>query len=309
MTRSDLHFPRASVFHPSFFRGSLSLVLLACLTVAARGGELDDWLSACEGPGTLFRWSYGEATGGPPGPNEPLASDRPDFTEASSTVGRGVIQLEMGYTYFSDDDGPNHFHAHSYPELLARFGLLAEWLEFRIAFNHASAVEDPGVLPANRTSGGEDLYLGFKLMLTPQDGILPEMSIMPQWTVPTGHNEFSADEVLPGVSWLYGWDINDWLSTAGSTQVNKAIDDLDAIYYEFAQSWTFGYTFTDIWGGYTEWFVLVPSGSDVARTQHYFNGGFILRATDNLQFDIRAGVGLSDASDDFFTGAGLVVRL
>lgn len=286
----------------------VTVVAVAC-GAATAAAEPDDWLCACEAPGTLLRWSYGDTTGGPPGRDEGLASDRPDFTEASSTVGRGVVQLEMGYTYLADDEGAAHFHAHSYPELLARIGVLADWLEFRIAYNHASATDDPGPLPTDRNSGGEDLYLGFKLMLTPQEGILPEMSIMPQWTVPTGHNAFSADIVLPGVSWLYGWDINDFLSTAGSTQVNKAVDDADEIYHELAQSWTIGYTFTEHWGGYTEWFVFVPSGSDVARTQHYFNGGFIFPITNDLQFDIRAGVGLSDAADDFFAGAGLVVRL
>ena len=83
---------------------------------------------------------------------------------------------------------------------------------------------------------------------------------MPQWTVPTGSENLTAGMVLPGMNWLYGWDIFDWLSTAGSTQLNKAVDDDDEIYYEFAQSWTFGYTLTEHWGAYTEWFVLVPSG-------------------------------------------------
>ena len=46
---------------------------------------------------TLMVWnSYAEQKGGPPGWDEPLASDRPDFTEASCTVGRGVCQIEMG---------------------------------------------------------------------------------------------------------------------------------------------------------------------------------------------------------------------
>src|SRR5688572_20575959 len=176
---------------------------------------------------TLFRWSgQPDGEGGPPGLDEPLASDRPDFTEASTTVGRRVVQLEMGYTYFADDDGPNHTHTHSYPELLARIGILAEWLEFRIAYNHATVSDDFGAGPAIETSGGEDLYLGFKLGLTPQEGILPEMALMPQWTVPSGADAFTAGEVLPGINWLYGWDINDFLSTAGSTQINKAIDDL-----------------------------------------------------------------------------------
>ena len=51
-----------------------------------------------------------------------------------------------------------------------------------------------------------------------------------------------------------------------------------------------------------------PPGRTSARTQHYFDGGFIFPVTNNLQFDIRAGVGLSDASDDFFAGLGMVIR-
>jgi hypothetical protein len=296
------------MFTPRLTPAAFVLALWLSAYASTAAGESE--LACCDTPGTLFQWRSGASVeGGPPGPDEPLASDRPDFTEASSTVGRGVLQLEMGYTYIADNEGVIHNRSHSYPELLARIGLLADWFEFRVAYNHATDGTDAGPLPLEQFSGGEDLYLGFKFGLTPQQGILPEMAIVPQWTVPTGSDEFSADIVLPGVNWLYGWDINDWLSTAGSTQINKAVDDVDSIYYEFAQSWTIGFSLTEHWGAYTEWFVLVPSGSDVARTQHYFNGGFIFPVTNNLQFDIRAGVGLSDASDDFFAGAGMVVRL
>src|SRR6188508_1634764 len=70
----------------------------------------------CQPRGTLFQWSYGTSfSGGPPGRDEPLASDRPDFTEASTTVGRGVVQLESGYTYTHDDDGTNRTNSHSFP--------------------------------------------------------------------------------------------------------------------------------------------------------------------------------------------------
>jgi hypothetical protein len=270
---------------------------------------INELCELCEPPGTLLHWSYGDEEGGPPGRDEPLSSDRPDFTETSTTVGRGVVQLEMGYTYFRDREAGTTNQSHSYPELLARIGVLAEWLEFRVAYNHVIGSVETTPLPLENFSGGEDLYLGFKIGLTGQAGILPEMALTPQWTVPTGSEELSAGIVLPGVNWLYGWDITEWLSTAGSTQLNRAVDDNDDVYTEFAQSWTIGYTFTERWGGYTEWFVLAPCGSDVARTQHYFNGGFIFPLTNDLQLDIRAGVGLSRASDDFFAGSGLVIRL
>ena len=39
-----------------------------------------------------------------------------------------------------------------------------------------------------------------------------------------------------------------------------------------------------------------------------FNGGFTYKFSPNLQYDIRAGVGLNDHSDDYFVGTGLSVR-
>ena len=50
------------------------------------------------------------------------------------------------------------------------------------------------------------------------------------------------------------------------------------------------------------------AGSVVALPEHYFDGGFIYLAHKNVQYDIRAGVGLNDPADDFFAGLGAVLR-
>jgi hypothetical protein len=260
--------------------------------------------SACRPRGTLFQWSYGTSFAGGPDLDGPLVTDRPDFTEASSTVGLGVAQLEMGYTYTLDDDGTTNAKSHSFPESLLRLGILADWLELRLAWNYAEETVGPLEM-----SGSEDLYLGFKIGLTPQEDIFPEMALIPQMTVPTGSDAFTAEEALPGVNWIYGWDINDFLVTAGSTQFNRAIDDTTGnAYTEWAQSWTVGYALCDQVGAYTEWFALAPHSADTARPEHYFNGGFTLLVNNDIQWDIRAGAGLNDAADDYFLGTGLSIR-
>ena len=43
-------------------------------------------------------------------------------------------------------------------------------------------------------------------------------------------------------------------------------------------------------------------------TEHYADGGFTVLMNNNLQFDIRAGVGLNEDADDVFTGAGFAIR-
>jgi len=215
-----------------------------------------------------------------------------------------VLQIESGYTYSYNNDGGGQSIGHSYPESLFRFGILADWLEMRVATNYAQQ-RNRGV----QVSGAEDLYLGFKIGLTPQEGILPEMAFVPQMTVPTGKASLTAGEVLPGYNWLYGWDINDSISTAGSTQLNRTLDgQTRKSYTEFAQSWTIGYSLADKLGAYTEWFALFPSSADTEKPQHYFDGGFTYQFTNDIQWDIRGGVGLNEAADDYFVGSGLTIR-
>jgi hypothetical protein len=259
--------------------------------------------------GTLFRWSYDDTGEGGPNIDEPLVTDRPDFTEASVTVGRGVVQIESGYTYVFDDHGTGSSRAHTYPEALLRVGLLADWFELRIAHTHVSeTTHEFGVLRTT-INGADDLYLGIKLALTGQAGILPEMALVPQMRVPTGANDVTAGETLPGVNWLYGWDVTEFISTGGSTQVNRRLDDDTAEpYTEFAQSWTINYALADRIGGYTEWFCLAPDGADSNHNENYFDGGLTFLLTDNVQFDVRAGVGLNEAAADMFAGVGLSVR-
>ncbi len=258
----------------------------------------------CQPRMTLLQWSYGTSFSGGPDLDDSLVTDRPDFTESSTTVGLGVTQLEFGWSYTYDNDGTAATRSHSYPEALIRYGALAEWLELRFGWNYANE-RAAGV----QTSGSEDLYLGAKIGLTPQEGILPSMAIIPQMTVPTGSRAFTADEVLPGLNWVYGWDINDFMSMAGGTQFNRSIDETTSnAYTEWAQSWSIGYSLTDRIGAFTEWYAVFPHGADTANTEHYFDGGFTFGINDDVQWDVFAGVGLNDAADDYFVGTGLAIR-
>lgn len=242
---------------------------------------------------------------------ERLQSDRPDFTEASSTVGRGRIQLETGYTYFRDrsDSGLGHRvtnHTHSFPEALLRIGLFADWFELRLGQNILSENADE-----SRTTGLDDTYLGVKLALTEQQKFLPETAIILQATVPTGADAFSARRLMPGFNYLFGWDVvEDCLTLGGSFGINRELDDSDHYFTLVSASLTVGYTLTPNLNAYTEFFGLFPCGAvdPGALPQYYFDGGLQYFLTDDLAVDVRAGVGLNRHAADFFAGAGLVVR-
>ena len=279
-------------------------------------------------PRTLLEWAIGPKDEKPDSDEEDekdtIVTDRPDFTEASSTVGKGRIQLESGYTYFRDRAQGARLTSHSYPEMLLRIGMFADWFELRLGQNFSTDVAvDQGVRTS--VSGAQDTYLGCKIALTEQKGWLPETAVILQMTVPTGAREFTAEEVLPGVNFLYSWDIiPDCISLAGSTQANRSrsvfdlpvdpsgLDFLEVghSYLTVAQSLSIGYSLGERLGAYTEAFALFPSSSidPAVGPEYYFDGGFTYLITDNFQIDIRAGVGLNDHATDFFTGAGFAIR-
>lgn len=263
-------------------------------------------------PKTLFRWSM---FGGPvvqqseSVEEEPIATDRPDFTEASSTVGRGIIQLEAGYTFFSDNSPNQRFTSHSYPEALFRIGIV-EWLELRVVQNFLNDRTTLNGMTVT-SDGADDLSLGVKIALVEQAGNLPEMALILQTTVPTGSDELSANEMLPGTNLLYAWELLDGnMEVGGSTQVNRAVDDNGVFYYEFAQSAVIGQSLTEKLSIYTEYFGFFPTGAQAPGTvaTHFVNGGFRYLVTNDFQLDIRFGVGLNKAAEDYFGGVGFSVR-
>ena len=246
----------------------------------------------------------------------PLVADRPDFTEAAATVGRGVFQLEFGYTYEYDrpeGSGGGGVWTHSLGEPLLRVGVLAEGLELRLGLSPVSV--GAGADGRNVTERGvEDLYVGIKLALAEQNGLWPALAILPQMTVPTGSDAFTSDRTLPGVNFIYGWDLSDDVALAGSTQLNRAVtasrdaEDAEEEYREWAQSAVAGFSLSARAAVYAEWFAVFHDEPLGIRAEHYANGGFTWSLGDDLQWDIRAGVGLNEAATGFFGGTGLVVR-
>lgn len=49
-------------------------------------------------------------------------------------------------------------------------------------------------------------------------------------------------------------------------------------------------------------------GADAPR-EHCFNAGLAWLTTGDAQWDIRVGVGLNDAAEDFFAGVGAAIRM
>ena len=237
-----------------------------------------------------------------------IITDRPHLAEAASTVGLGRVQVENGYTYYLDGSGGSTVRTHSFPETLVRVGLFQEWFEFRVQYNY---LDEQATGPAGTASlqGSDDLYLGAKVALTSQSGILPEVTIFPQMRVPTGSPGISGDEVLPGMNFVYAWRVTERFEIEGNTNVNRRRNPgLDHYYTEYLQTFNFEYDLIEQIMLFNEFVIFAPSGAIGVPTQAYSHGGLHYFLLPNVQIDVHAAVGLNAGADDMFAGSGLSWR-
>lgn len=232
-----------------------------------------------------------------------ICTDRPNFTESPFTVGRGRIQFEVGFTRASDRSDAARHEADSYPELLLRAGLVAEWLELRVGLNYSRATD--GDTDGTSTARGfNDTYVALKIALTEQEGWLPHTAILPQATLPTGSETMTEKIIKPGVNFLYTWDLNDDIAFCGSTQGNRAQNEDAVMYIELAQSFSLECSLTDDFALFGEWFAFIPTSDVDVDMQHYIDTGVMYLVNDVFQLDARIGIGLNEAADDSFWGIG-----
>src|SRR5581483_3886711 len=159
-------------------------------------------------PRTLFEWAIGrEQEAEEDEEPEPIPNDRPHNTESPTTVGRGRVQLEAGYSYHRDRLNGTTIASHSFPETLLRVGMFADWFEFRIAQNFLT--ETQRGVENSRVAGGEDLYLGLKFALTKQKSLLPESSLVLQANVPSGQRDLTSHHFNPGLALWMGWELSE----------------------------------------------------------------------------------------------------
>ncbi len=236
--------------------------------------------------------------------DEPLVTDRPDFTESTLAVPLGRVQIEAGLTFTRDGAGGGR-HAESFeaPEALLRVGLIRGF-ELRIGAP-SYAWEDDG---SAELDGLTDMGIGFKLELGEQSGARPSLALLGELSIPTGDREFTSDEVDPTVivAWAYDLGESGW-SVAGNVGASSISDSSGDRFEEFSSSLALGIPLTGSLGAYAEYYGFYRHDAG-AGPEHYFNAGLNHLIDNNTQLDFRVGLGLNGNADDFFTGAGVSFR-
>jgi len=274
---------------------------------------------------TIFEWSIGpekkdadEGAGNEATKEKPLDTDRPDFGAATTTVGKGRAILETGYTFYHDRGTEGNFTGHTYPDAVLRLGMFAEWFEFRIGQSFSNLRTSPAAganTPVSQATevqtGAQDLYLGTKLALTEQKSYLPESVIILQSTVPSGSRNLTAGRVLPGIIYLYGWDVvENKLDFSGLFEADKVVDHSNNSYTQLAQTLEVRYYWTPRFRTFLELLALYPVNATAPGVgpQYYAHPWVTYFVTNDLQLDFHVYIGLNRHATDFFGGPGLSVR-
>jgi len=254
---------------------------------------------------------------------EPIETDRHDFTQSARTVGRGVAQIEAGYTYYYKDGTEEIEGSHTGPEMLLRYGL-SEDIELRLRWTYAwifKTAKDEHE-EVNDLDGAQDLNFGFKLQLTEQECCRPESALRLICTVPTGGSDFTTNGVEIGADVVYAWELaNGWELAGSSGAFRNGAGEFSLIalsgmgesgftsdFVAWAQSVALGIPLSEQMELYLEYFGIVSDGLPQEFTLGFVNAGVDFLITNDLVFDVRLGRGLTTDSDDFFVGTGGGIR-
>ncbi len=252
-------------------------------------------------------------------PDGPINTDRPTFTPANTVVPRGRLQFESGFTFNNQPTSPARTTLYDLPELAMRIGLFNR-VEFRTFWQGQTWTQTqsrPGG-PWRLGGGLSDMEVGFKWQLLTSDKErkwIPSTALITSIYAPTGGTSvLGSHTVEPYVNLIYGWNLTDKLVFGGSTgYLNMRDTDLGRgrpaeSFQRFHQSLLAFYSVNKRTTLFYEWYVWMFTNAADNRPVHYMDGGVLYLLTPNMQIDLRAGFGLSDRPNDFFTGVGYSVR-
>jgi hypothetical protein len=238
----------------------------------------------------------------PSAAEEPLVTDRPDFTESALAVGGNNWQFEFGTTY---DSGAN-VDAASLGELLVRWGV-AEKFELRLAVPSYLWVDGP----EGDSSGFTDSGIGFKYEFHDGSGSgflgKTAFAVLAATTMPTGASAISSPDWQPAVNLAFSWDLSA-SSSLGTNLGYARPSDGDRRFDSFWASAALGVGLTDSTSVFFELYGFSREEARGPSTAVFQTGATYLLSPD-LQLDARIARRLTDDGPDFLIGIGASWRI
>jgi len=256
----------------------------------------------------FFLFLFKAAPGWAQSESEELNSDRPDRTQGPSIVPTRTLQIETGLQYQKDKSNDLPTKAYLYPETLIRIGLL-KWAELRLSAEYKKENQQMRISSLENRMiserGFNNVQVGTKLNFYEGKGAIPAIGFQGNITLPWGNESFRPTHVAPEGALLFSNKITEKVDLQynigyGKQQSND--EYLGQAYYAISAN----LKLTDKLQGYGEFFAQKAIASPA---ENNVDIGLLVLLLPNLQFDVEAGAGVSEAAPDYFVGSGLTWRL
>lgn len=224
--------------------------------------------------------------------NDVLITDRPDATESSSTVGKGILQIETGVIYESFKTNNIKSEHFTFNTSLIRFGLLDN-LELRLGWDFVEGVTKlNGKKLNNISSGFSPLLLGVKIDIIEEKGSMPEIAFI-------GHifPLFSASQDFRPESTAINFRLS----------LSHTLNESSSLGYNIGGEWgndspeaagiysiAYGYSISPKFGLFVELYGDFPEDSSA---NHYWDTGLTYLVNNDFQIDSYVGTSITKGQD------------
>ncbi len=226
---------------------------------------------------------------------EPIQADRPDQTETPAIVPTGIFQVETGFTFQKNDSFSKSF---SLPSTLWKYGV-NENFELRLITEFL--FEE---INNEKINGLSPIYVGFKVKLAEEKGIIPKTSFIGHISIPNAASkEFKTEFFAPEFRFVMQHTLSEKMSFSYN---------LGAEWNGFSAEPTFiytnaiGYSINEQIGTYVEIFGFVPQKE---KSNHSFDGGITYLISNNFMLDLSSGIGISKNAPKNYFAFGFSFRI
>jgi hypothetical protein len=243
------------------------------------------------------------------GEAEPLSTDRPDITEASSVVGKGRFQLETSVYWERLRDGGVETRTVAFPTLL-RLGVHPRCeLRFESDLLFNERVSDPIAGPG-RDSGTAPFDLGVKYALSAGNEVLrrPALGFIVHVGPPSGSGAQTVRRAGASLKLAADWELGPRLGLGANVGLAVGPDDNEDTVVSGILTGALGYSLNDRARAFVELAMQAPE-SRSGPAAIVFDTGMTYLLNPNAQVDFAIGTGLSGrTTPDLFLTVGFSRR-
>jgi hypothetical protein len=233
-----------------------------------------------------------------------IAPDRPGLGDGSGIVGRGVWQVETGWSFESDRDADETLHELALPLALFRVGV-TDRFELRVAAD--GLLSDTSSIPGSkRLSGRSDVEVGAKVKLVESARAGFELSVLPIVSLPIGSNAFTSGAYDPTVEMAWAQSLPRGFSLSGNVTA-ASVSEEDHRFTQHILTLCVDRDMAAGWNGFVEAFRASSFQRDGAAVW-IVDTGATHRLGRQAQFDVSVGRGITNAAPDWFISAGVSLR-